>query len=373
MRQWRTRDYQAPVLRRAGLIDAARKRDWGELPEMLAYVTSPERDEVFTASLLRLTMAAPDEGVRAALLKAIRDPSPLVRGAAAEALSVRPGQESFQALVIAAGDSYRLVRVRAAASLARYPAAWLQGADQEKVQKATEEYLASLTARPDQWTSHYNLGNYYLNRGEIKPALAAYGTALKIEPRAAMVMVNAAMAYAQAGEQQQAEKFLLQAIKAAPGNAEAHFNLGLLKAEQNRGKDAERELREAFRLDPKMAPAAYNLCILTAKDRPAAALSWCRKAVALNPQEPRYAYTLAFYQKEGKDLKGAAATLKELLAQRPGFTAGYLLLAEIHVQQGDRGQAALVLRQALQVESLPPQDRARIAAALQKLSQPEPR
>ena len=101
----------------------------------------------------------------------------------------------------------------------------------------------------------------------------------------------------------------MKAIKIAPDNAAAHFNLGLLKAEQNRVKEAEKELREAFRLDPKMAPAAYNLCILTAKDRPAEALSWCRKAVELNPQEPKYAYTLAFYQKEQRDLKNAAATL----------------------------------------------------------------
>ena len=76
-------------------------------------------------------------------------------------------------------------------------------------QPATAEYLASLTARPDQWSYRYNLGNYYLNRGEVRQALASYDTALKIEPRAAMVMVNAAMAYAQTGETAQAEKSLL--------------------------------------------------------------------------------------------------------------------------------------------------------------------
>ena len=239
------------------------------------------------------------------------------------------------------------------------------------MQQATEEYLASLTARPDQWTSHYNLGNYYLNRGEVKEALAAYDTALKIEPRAAMVMVNAAMAYARMGAPDQAEKSLVKAIKVAPDNAAAHFNLGLLKAEQNRGKEAERELREAFRLDPKMAPAAYNLCILTVKDRPAEALSWCRKAVALNPQEPKYAYTLAFYQKEQGDLKNAAATLQDFLTRRPGFADGYLLLAEIYLQQGDRPQAEAVLRQAQQVESLSPRDRARVTESLQRLGKPE--
>ena len=99
--KWRTRDYQAPVLRRAGLIEAAPKRDWQQLPEMLAYLTNPERDEVFAASLIRLTMAAPDEKVLPALLRAIQDPSPLVRAAAAEALSFRPDKESFQALVAA--------------------------------------------------------------------------------------------------------------------------------------------------------------------------------------------------------------------------------------------------------------------------------
>ncbi|MGO8760468.1 MAG: tetratricopeptide repeat protein [Desulfobaccales bacterium] len=372
VRQWRTRDYQAPILQRAGLIAAARRRDWQKLPEMLAYMTSPERDQVFVASLIRLTMAAPDERVSPALLKAIQDPSPLVRAAAAEALSVRPSQASFQAMITAAGDSYRLVRVRAAASLAHYPAAWLRGEDRDKVTQATEEYLASLTARPDQWSSHYNLGNYYLDRGEVKPALAAYDTALKIEPRAAMVLVNAAMAYAKMGTPDQAEKFLFKALKIAPDNAAAHFNLGLLQAEQDRVQDAEQQLKEAFRLDPKLAPAAYNLCILTAKDRPAEALSWCKKAVELNPQEPRYAFTLAFYQKEGQDLKAAAATLKELLAHHPGFTDASLLLAEIFVQQGDRFQAEALLRQALQAENLPPRDRARLAAVLQQFSAPEP-
>ena len=291
---------------------------------MLAYITSPERDEVFATSLIRLTMAAPNEKVRSTLLQTIHDPSPLVRAAAVEALSVRPHQESFQALVAAAGDSYRLVRVRAAASLAQYPDAWFKGPERDTVKHATDEYLASLTARPDQWTSHYNLGNYYLSRGEVKQALASYDTALKIEPRAAMVMVNAAMACARIGEKDQAEKWLVKAIKIAPDNAAAHFNLGLLQAEQNRAKEAERELKEAFRLDPKMAPAAYNLCILAGKDRPEEALSWCRKAVVLNPQEPKYAYTLAFYQKEQGDLKAAAATLKDLLARRPGLADGLI-------------------------------------------------
>ncbi len=66
------------------------------------------------------------------------------------------------------------------------------------------------------------------------------------------------------------------------------------------------------------------------------------------------------------------ATLKGLITQRPGFADSYFLLAEIHLQQGERQQAEAVLQQALQVESLSLQDRARIAAIFQRLSNPEP-
>ena len=57
VRQWRKRDYQAPVLHRAGLIDAARKRDWSRLPEMLASITSKGRDEIYATSMIRLLQA----------------------------------------------------------------------------------------------------------------------------------------------------------------------------------------------------------------------------------------------------------------------------------------------------------------------------
>jgi hypothetical protein len=51
----------------------------------------------------------------------LKDPSPLIRGAATDALQRMPTKEAVRALVAATGDEYRLVRVRAAASLAAYP------------------------------------------------------------------------------------------------------------------------------------------------------------------------------------------------------------------------------------------------------------
>ena len=173
------RDYQAPVLRRAALIDAARKRDWTKLPEMLAYISDPKSEEIFVTSLIRLLAHCDDRPRCRCCATALTDPSPLVRGAAVEGLGQSPSLEALQDIAAATGDDYRLVRVRAAAALAQFPNLKPQGKAKEKVDKATEEYLASLMARPDSWDAHYNLGNYYLGQNRPKEALAEYDVALK--------------------------------------------------------------------------------------------------------------------------------------------------------------------------------------------------
>ncbi|HEX7503797.1 MAG TPA: HEAT repeat domain-containing protein, partial [Syntrophales bacterium] len=229
VREWRPRDYQAPLLQRASLVDAGRKRDWSKLPEMLTYIKmNKDRDDVFATSLIRMVPASGDPRVVPVLLEAVKDPSPLVRAAAAEALQNVPTKDAVQALVEAAGDDYRLVRVRAASSPSGRQDLPLDEAQKKTVEAAREEFLASLLSRPDQWGSYYNLGNYYLNRGDFKQATASYDTALKLEPRAVLAMVNESIAYARLGENQRSSDALQKALKVAPDNAAANFNMGLL-------------------------------------------------------------------------------------------------------------------------------------------------
>jgi tetratricopeptide (TPR) repeat protein len=329
VREWRPRDYQAPLLQRASLVDAGRKRDWSKLPEMLSSITSKDRDEIFATSLIRMVPASGDPRVVPVLIEAVKDPSPLVRAAAVEALQNVPTKEAVLALVEAAGDDYRLVRVRVASSLAGRQDLPLDEAQKKTVEAANAEFLTSLLSRPDQWGSYYNLGNYYLNRGDFKQAVASYDTALKLEPRAVLAMVNESIAYARLGETSKSSDALQKALKVAPENAAANFNMGLLKAEQNDLKQAEVYLRAALKADPQMAQAAYNLCVITAKDRLDEALGFCRKASALRPDEPRYAYTLAFYLNQKGDKDEAVSTLKAIVEKHPAYRDAQLLLQRI--------------------------------------------
>lgn len=329
VRKWRTRDYQEPILKRASLIDMARKRDWTKLPEMLAYINDPERDEVFATSLIRLIPPGQTEAVKGTLLLAAKDPSPLIRGAAVQALGLIPSPESLQVLVEATADEYRLVRVRAAAGIASYPGMTVPAAYQSQIDRANTEYLASITTRPDQWTSHYNLGNYLLAQGEPGKAMASYQTALQRDPQAVMAMVNLSIAQARLGETDKAEKSLLNALKLAPDNAAANFNMGLLRAEKNDLKAAEEYLKKALTVDPQMAQAAYNLCIITAQDRVGEAVAWCRKAAELRPQDAKYAYTLAFYLNRNGDESEAIKILKTIVEKYPRHREAEALLKDI--------------------------------------------
>ena len=193
-----------------------------------------------------------------------------------------------------------------------------------------EIHLATRHRRePDQWTSHYNLGNHLLGQRELKGAVASYQTALILNPQAIMPMVNTSVAYARMGENEKAEDALQKAIEQAPDNAAVNFNMGLLKAAKNELEAAEMHLKQAFKTDPQMAQAAYNLCIVTARDRIDEAVSWCRKASDLRPEEPKYAYTLAFYLNQKGERDEAVRTLQGVLEKYPQFKDAERLLKDI--------------------------------------------
>jgi tetratricopeptide (TPR) repeat protein len=371
VRSWAKRDYQAPVLKRAALVDAARKRDWSKLPEMLAYIKDPKSEEIFVTSLIRLLAHCDNQAKVPALRKALTDPSPLVRGAAVEGLGQSPSLDVLQEIAGATGDDYRLVRVRAAAAMAQFPNMKPQGKAKERYDKATEEFLGSLMARPDNWDAHYNLGNYYLGQNRPREALVEYDIAYRHEPQSILTLVNAAMAHAKLGETTRAEVKLNEALKINPASPAALYNLGLVKAELGDMPAAEKNLALAFKADPQLAGAAYNLCIISSGDRPAEALEWCRKAVALRPQEPKYSSTLAFFQQQGGDSAGAVATLEELIKRTPAYPDAYLLLADIYEKQGRKDETARVYQQALAVEGLSPKAKEYFKTRLQALQGPD--
>jgi tetratricopeptide (TPR) repeat protein len=368
VRTWRKRDYQEPVLHRAGLIDAARKRDWTRLQDILAYLESERTDTVFTTSLIRLLGGCDDERKWPVLLKLVKDPSPLVRSAAAESLATNGTNQAAKELVQSTRDEYRLVRIRGAASLAGFPASLVQDGDRSSLTNATNEYVQSLATRPDHWSSHYNLGNYFLSRGMLKDALTAFQTAAKLDVHGIQPLVNMSIAQARTGNLQSAEDSLVRALALDPRSAAANFNMGLLKAEQGDLPEAERCLRKALAEDPVLAEAAYNLSIILAEDRLEEAVLWAEKAANLRKRDPKYAYTYGFFLNTKGDLSKASEILNKVVEAHPKYPDSYILLGAIYEKQGKTDEALGLYRRGLSQEDLPEQARRFINMKLQKIS-----
>lgn len=335
VRSWRSRDYQAPVLERAELVRRARNRNFDKLPEMLAYLGRPDREDVTAASLIRLLRACPDPAKWPALRERLSDPSPLVRAAAATALAGNRDQRSFQALAKAAADPVRLVRVRAAESLAGAPATALNPAELTAARAALDELEQSLNARPDDWSGRYNLGNLLFQRGDDAGALAAYGQAVALRPDAAPPRINAALILARRHDLSGAEASLRQALEADPASAAAHFNLGLLLAETKREAEAEKELRAALTNDQHMAEAAFNLGLMLEKKNPGESLKLLARAARLRPDDPRYGHALGYAQHQRGDGASAARTLAAVIRAHPDAAESYRLLAAIYEARGE--------------------------------------
>ncbi len=370
VRQWYNRDYQEEILDRGRLIDEARTQNWANLDKILQYIGGKDRDEIFAVSLIRLLRTCDSQKKWPVIIKALSDdPSPLVRAGAAETLDNYLTAESFKALLAATRDDYRLVRVRAAASLAGVPPQGLQDDYQKSLQKATTEYIEGLKARADDYTNHYNLGNFYLARRQTDQAIRSFETSIKLRPDYLASHVNAAFAYNAAGRNDKAEASFRKALELDPNSVAVHLNLGMLLGEQSRLGEAEDAFRRALKVDPNSAVAAYNLGVILAPKKPAEAIKWCGKAYKLQPDEPKYGYTYAYYLYENQNLSSAINVLEAMVNRQLPHSDSYGLLGAIYQKRGQFDKAVRVYLAAVKNHQLPQQDRTAVETMITRLQQ----
>ena len=302
VRKWRKRDYQTPVLLRTSLIDAARRQDWKKLPAILEYLEGENRDTVFAASLIRLLRPCSDNRKWPVLIRALRDPSPLVRASAVEALGDRMNGETLKALGTVISDQSRLVRIRVASALATVPRSLLDAETATAFDRAAAELKATIDARPDAWDSHYNMGGFHLSREDYQQAMNSYETAIRLQPRALQPYVNISFAYNALGLNDKAAESLRKAIELQPNSMETNLNLGLLLGEMGRLEEAVFHLKKATELDSTSAVAAYNLGLVNAQlGRMDSAIDSLRRACQLDSNNPKYSYSLDFYLRQSEN------------------------------------------------------------------------
>ena len=252
--------------------------------------------------------------------------------------------------------------------MAEVPQTFFTESQARDFKSALEESRKVLAYTADMPSGRYNWAILEQNLGRPDLAEAQYHRALAIDDQFFPAQVNLALLLNRQGKNTEAEQLLKVALRAHPQNAAVAFNLGLLLAEVGKTTEAESALRTALKADPQMASAAYNLAVLVAPKNLAESLALSRRAAELRPEEPRYAFTLAFYQRQRGDAGAAMTTLQALLARHPAYGEAYLLLGELYVKASKVQEARQLFARALEVKELPDTYRTRIASLQRNLA-----
>jgi tetratricopeptide (TPR) repeat protein len=199
-------------------------------------------------------------GVVEALTAAAADRDALVRAAACASLAEPPAPPAVRAALLrAARDDVRLVRMQAAWALRQTASSDLEPADRAAVENARREWIAAHEYIRDTVAGNYNLGVFHAALGDHDRAVAAYRAALALRPQELEPRQNLAMLLAQRGLTDEAEKEFREITTLHRSWAGGPFSLGLLMIEQDRLDDAVLAFEEATRRDPAHPRALYNL------------------------------------------------------------------------------------------------------------------
>lgn len=342
--------------------------DPSAVPDAIQRWLRPQTPAIIRGSLLETLLTAPINEPSDKMLEALSDPSPTVRAAAAASFEnlIPSGPELAEATdeqIIQMSDSLapvirplwpllndpvRSVRTEAARVLSRVPPAALayvsDNTQRQALKAGMDELKEALAIISDRGGSHAILGSLHENLGQLRKAIDAYETAVRVEPGLAGPRTNLAALYdREAGKLQREGQQIIQqrtqmqlAIRqGSPPNEtkmkrmEQNYVQAMTEADRLQRRAAELRVEEQPLLerDAKLAPHnsaiqhRLGMCAYLNGDLDLAEAS-LRRAVELDGDSPRYTLMLALLlekrEKFGEALRWADRLL-ELAPDNPGY------------------------------------------------------
>ena len=353
VKEWHGSSSGAPIIKLGRIIQACRAGEWDKLPEILAYLDSPQCDSPSAVAILRLLNNCPQAEKWPAIRKQLKHKHEWVRATAAASLQYDSSTETTKGLLKAASDRYRTVRIRAGGALLGRNLAGYPKEEQETYKKAHAEYWNSLVIFPDRWSTHYNQGIYFDRTGKSEESLAAYKKSLELRNDVIQPMINASMVYARAGNSTNAYEMLKKALKVEPDNPMVNFNIALLDAEFGNLIQAEIHLRAALKTSPPMPQAAYNLGILLLRDNKPEGFKWLEAVALSEPENWNYTSSYIYFLNQAKRGNEAEGVLQSVIATGRASADVYFMLANNYQREGRISEAIEIFKKAKLDKRLP--------------------
>ncbi|MBI4839160.1 MAG: tetratricopeptide repeat protein [Nitrospirae bacterium] len=135
-------------------------------------------------------------------------------------------------------------------------------AEQNRFNKAINEYQTALRINPNFAEAHYDLGNTYLTLGRIEEAINEFEISVKLQPGFAFAHYHLGNFYYAQGRIAEAIREFHSMLKLKPDSIFAHNALGIIYLKQGNLMEATKEFETVLMLNPSSTEAQINLEIL---------------------------------------------------------------------------------------------------------------
>ena len=296
---------------RSGAADAEK--------QLAALVGDPTQPGIVRATAL----ASLRENATAASLmtvqRAVGDPDPLVRRAAASFLDALDPEMRHRLGAALLSDPVLDVRIEAGHALAAVPERLLSPEQAAALDKAVAEYESVQQLNAERPESYLNLGLLYSNLSLPDKAEAAYRSAIRLDKAFVPAYVNLADLHRGLGQSSVA--VLEEGIGAAPRAAALHHALGLALVREQRLAEAVPALQRASELAPEDVRYGYVYAVALKETAGVGrALEVLRAQLLGHPHNRDLLLALIGYSREAGDLAAArsyAETLYQLAPKDP--------------------------------------------------------
>lgn len=251
-----------------------------------------------------------------AVPEALNDDEALLRLAGLRALEALPPSQRYPLAAALLNDPLLAVRSEAGRVLAGVPPRTLSASERERLQRAVDDYIATLAHNADRADANTRLGDLFASQGKADQAEAAYR----------------------------------QAIERDPDYVPAHANLADLLRRTGRDEEAAAVLERGLARRPEAAALLHTKGLLQVRSGDtAAAVASLERAASLAPEDARFAYVYAIALNSIGDRARALQTLRDAVERHPYDRDILLVLVTLHAEAGAMDLARQHLRRLIEV------------------------
>ena len=196
-----------------------------------------------------------------------------------------------------------------------------------------------------------NLGNSYLNVGNIEQAKIAIERAIEINPTLSEARSNMGNIYMRLGRTEDAIYEYKTALWSNQNDAKIHCNLGSAYSAVGRVAEAIIEYRLSIDIDPDFADAYANLGVAYCQQqRFPEAVMWIKRAISMEPKNGDFYNQLGSAYCQQGDYRRGVSQYKISLKLKPGLAEAYCGLAVCYGYIGEDKKEVENYQKAIELE-----------------------